>query len=220
MDFWTRIESLRRQCNVLEHPFYQRWSAGELSREELVHYAGEYHHAVLALAQASQNAAAAVDPALEPDLRHELEGHAAEEQSHVELWEDFTHALGGSASRTPNTETLACYREWAGDGSRPLLDSLVALYAIESGQPAISATKRVGLREHYGLGEGRATAYFALHEQLDIEHADAARALIDERLCEVDQERLLTQAERVLRANWLLLDGVERANANLTATGA
>lgn len=220
MDFWTSIESLRRECNVLEHPFYERWSAGELSRGELTHYAGEYHHAVLALAQASENAAALVDPVLEPDLHRELERHAAEEQSHVELWEDFTHALGGVASRTPNAQTLTCAREWAGDGSRALLDSLVALYAIESGQPAISATKRVGLREHYGLEDSRATAYFALHEQLDIEHAEAARALIDERLCDGDQERLLTQAERVLRANWLLLDGVERANANLTATGA
>ena len=34
-DVWQRIEEARDRWNVLEHPFYQRWSAGELSREEL-----------------------------------------------------------------------------------------------------------------------------------------------------------------------------------------
>jgi pyrroloquinoline quinone (PQQ) biosynthesis protein C len=27
---------------VLEHPFYERWVAGELSAEDLARYAGEY----------------------------------------------------------------------------------------------------------------------------------------------------------------------------------
>ena len=50
MDFWTKLENLRSECNVLEHPFYQRWTAGDLQASELAHYAGEYHHAVVALA--------------------------------------------------------------------------------------------------------------------------------------------------------------------------
>jgi hypothetical protein len=31
-DVWQRIEQARARRNVLDHPFYQSWSAGELSR--------------------------------------------------------------------------------------------------------------------------------------------------------------------------------------------
>ena len=89
-----------------------------------------------------------------------------------------------------------------------LVGSAVALYAIESGQPAISQTKLVGLREHYGVGDPEATAYFELHSQLDHEHAAAGRELIEARLDGADTDALVAEAEAVLRGNWRLLDGV------------
>ena len=92
--------------------------------------------------------------------------------------------------------------------------ALVALYAIESGQPAISETKLAGLREHYGIDGAEATAYFDLHAELDHEHAAAERELIEERLDGADADALLAEAEAVLRANWRLLDGVERINSH------
>jgi pyrroloquinoline-quinone synthase len=208
VDFWTEIDAIRDRHDVLRHPFYQRWSNGELTLSELAVYAGEYRHAVRALATASANAAAVA----EPELRAELEGHAAEEASHVELWDAFAAAVGGELDREPAPETVACADAWAGAAGRPLLESLVAMYAIESGQPAIAETKRAGLLEHYGLGEGPATAYFTLHAELDHEHAAAERALIEPRLTAADGAALLAEAERVLKANWELLDGVERLN--------
>src|SRR5262245_15764885 len=51
------IDALRSRHDVLRHPFYRRWSAGELTRAELAHYAGQYRHAVVALARASAQAA-------------------------------------------------------------------------------------------------------------------------------------------------------------------
>ena len=53
MDFWTSLEQIARRHDVLRHPFYQRWSAGELTTGELADYAGQYRHAVVALAEAS-----------------------------------------------------------------------------------------------------------------------------------------------------------------------
>jgi pyrroloquinoline-quinone synthase len=208
MDFWTRLDAVRARHDVLRHPFYQRWSAGELTRDELAVYAGEYHHAVVALADASASAARAA----EPELRPELEGHAAEEASHVALWEEFAHAIGGTPSERPAPETEACARAWAGDEDRDLLHSLVALYAIESAQPAIAQTKAEGLAAHYGLAEGPATANFTLHAELDHEHAAAERALLAPRLADADEDALVATAESVLAANWTLLDGVERLN--------
>jgi pyrroloquinoline-quinone synthase len=207
MEFWSRLEEIHAKWNVLEHPFYERWSAGELTRQELAVYSGEYRHAVVALAGASANAAARA----EGSVRAELEGHAAEEAAHVDLWDRFANAVGGDTGRAPSPESAECADAWTGD-DRGLLESLVAMYAIESVQPAISETKLSGLREHYGFAEGPATAYFSLHAERDHEHAAAERALIEPRLNGADLEGLLTEAERVLEANWRLLDGVERIN--------
>ncbi|HVL95588.1 MAG TPA: iron-containing redox enzyme family protein [Solirubrobacteraceae bacterium] len=207
MDFWSRLEAVRSRWDVLQHPFYQRWSAGELTRPELAAYAAEYRHAVVALADAAGGAAAQAEPALAAQLRE----HAAEEAGHVDLWDGFARAAGAAEDVAPAPETADCARVWAGE-DRPLLESLVAMYAIESAQPAISETKLAGLREHYGYADGPATAYFELHATLDHEHAAAERALIEPRLAGADEAALLAEAERVLEANWRLLDGVERVN--------
>jgi pyrroloquinoline-quinone synthase len=211
MEFWSQLDAVRERHDVLAHPFYQRWSAGELTREELAVYAGQYRHAVVALAEASAGAART---AATPELRTDLGRHAAEEASHVALWDDFAAAVGGSAGDAPAAETQACAQAWAGDEDRPLLASLVALYAIESAQPAIAATKRTGLAAHYGI-EREGAAYFTLHETLDVEHAAAGRALIEEHLEGADADALVAEAEAVLRANWELLDGVERLNGRV-----
>ncbi len=121
--------------------------------------------------------------------------------------------MGAAAEAPAAPETSGCARVWSGEGGRPLLSSLVALYAIESGQPAIAEVKRAGLVEHYGCAPAPATADFDLHAELDGAHAAAERARIQPRLDGADTDALLAEAARVLRANWELLDGVERLNA-------
>ncbi len=204
MDFFARVEALRERWNVLEHSFYRRWSEGSLEREQLSFYAGEYRHAVLALAEAL-GAASRVAPAA---IRAELEEHAAEESAHAELWDAFADAVDADTGRLPRPETEACAQSWT--AGRDALEGLVAAYTIESGQPAISQTKLEGLIEHYGFETGAGTEYFALHAERDHEHAAQSRELIEERLADAELDRLLAVAEGVLRGNWELLDGVER----------
>ena len=176
MDFFTELETVRERWNVLQHPFYQRWSAGELTQAELAVYAGQYRHAVVALADASRATAAVAGD----ELRDELSGHAAEETAHIDLWDAFTAAVGGDVTAAPTAETVACASAWAGNGERSLLPSLAAMYAIESGQPAISQTKTEGLVSHYGFTPGSdATRYFELHAVRDVEHAEYERALLE-----------------------------------------
>jgi pyrroloquinoline quinone (PQQ) biosynthesis protein C len=70
--------------------------------------------------------------------------------------------------------------------------------------------KAEGLRAHCGFATGPATAYFDLHTERDVEHAAEGRALIAARQDGADEDAMVAEAERVLRSDWVLLDGVER----------
>jgi pyrroloquinoline-quinone synthase len=186
MDVIAGIDAARERWNVLEHPFYTRWEQGELTREELTRYAGEYRHAVVALARAARTA----------------QMHAEEEAEHIGLWDGFASELG-SEKHEPLPQTRCCASAWSAADDE--LGAAAILYAIEAGQPAISQTKLRGLVEHYGFEQGSpATEYFELHAERDHEHAAEARSRLEGK----EEARLVALAESALAGNWALLDGV------------
>jgi pyrroloquinoline-quinone synthase len=196
MPLIARLEEARRRRNILEHPFYTRWERGELTRDELADYAGEYRHAVVALATTAETAA----PLAGSD-------HAAEERSHAGLWDEFASSLDAELDRAARPETEHCVSAWT--AAADPLEALAVLYAIEAGQPEVSTTKLEGLIEHYGFEpSGAGTAYFRVHADLDHEHAAHSRELLEAHASTADEDRLVAAAEAALDGNWTLLDGV------------
>lgn len=191
-DLIAQLDDVRLRWHTLRHPFYVRWERGGLRRDDLSVYAGQYRHAVVALAEL---AATGGDTP-----------HAREERSHVDLWDDFAAACG-AAPAEPTAETCALVDVFA--TAAPGVEADAVLYAIEASQPPVSRTKLDGLVAHYGFERGDpGAAYFRVHAVLDEEHAAGAAG----RLAGVDgaAEAALARAETAVVANWRLLDGVER----------
>lgn len=194
MELIERLDAARERWNLLEHPFYRRWSCGELTRDELAYYAGEYRHSVVALAETAAKTGNGE--------------HAREEANHVRLWDEFAAAFGSDTTREPSPETRECVIAWTAPGNR--LEALAVMYAIEAGQPDVSQTKLDGLAEHYGVGNDEPGAtYFSLHAERDHEHAAEARRALEQETTDDDADRLVEVAESALKGNWTLLDGVD-----------
>jgi pyrroloquinoline-quinone synthase len=225
-EFWSSFEERVARYDLLQHPFYQAWSKGELRREDLREYAAEYWHQVSAFPTYLSGLHAQL---ADGELRREVLRNLADEEgvdmthgrAHSDLWMDFAEGMGAERgavrSRAVQPEMaalLATFRELmqeGGKGSTGAAAALAALYAYESKVPAIAKTKAEGLAAHYGT-EGVAARYFTLHQTADVHHASVWRALIDQQIATEPEaaEAALAAGERAAKALWMALDGVER----------
>jgi pyrroloquinoline-quinone synthase len=201
--------------HLLDHPFYQRWTAGTLSKEELQEYARQYYHYALAFptfvsAMHAQTEDIATRQLLLENLIEEERG----DENHPELWLRFCESLGLDRDEVKagvvNDKTralIATMKSLARDGA--LHEGLASLYAYESQIPAVAKAKIAGLAKWYGISADRDVAFFAVHMDADVVHSQTSRDLLA-RLCDSDEKAAAATAAtaRTLDALYGFLDSV------------
>ncbi len=186
--------------SLLLHPFYVKWTKGELTREDLQVYAKEYYHLVARIPGIVERVAVR---AKEDSLRAQIEQNAREEHEHVALWERFAKSLGIQTAElqahvaSDTVQGAVAELETLAEGS--FEDGLVAMYALEAELPAIARTKMDGLKEFYGLTSEDAQIYFEEHLKEE-KHLAVWRAAGLPDGAEVPAARSLAAQNRVLDA--------------------
>lgn len=216
-DFLEALDALIAEKHLLKHPFYQLWSAGELSLEDLRHYAVSYYPHVAAFPRyVSAVHSNCPNDSLRRELLENLIEEEGGEENHPALWRRFAAAVGAeaeemsAAARVPEVaEAIEEFRSVTRDGSLP--EGLAALYAYESQIPEVSKTKREGLASFYGISDPDSVRFFSVHEKADVWHRQVEREALGE-TAQTEKERAdaLAAAGRCLTALNKALDGVMR----------
>lgn len=215
--FFAQLDSRINKHDLLCHPFYKAWSAGELTREDLREYARDYFHHVEAFPSYLDEFSSRIE---DEQLRRVVFMNRDDEmgsggaRAHADLWLDFVEGMGGSREMSGHipakavSDLMDSFHDIARNGSAE--EALAAFYAYESQVPRVSQEKARGLREMYGADE-KACGYFALHTTADLFHSRIWRhqlAKLVERNPEAS-EKALAAGEKAAKALWNALDGIE-----------
>jgi pyrroloquinoline-quinone synthase len=202
-----RAMTLVSRRDLLEHSFYRRWIAGDLTLDELRDYACQYAHVVAALPKWLRQAAEVT-----PAFAERLGQHASEEDSHMALWRKFAKAVGVEAAELadadPNPATVELLRR--GDALSALPTGAAVAWALEAQTPAVSAEKLRGLKAHYRIDSRSGGQYFELHFTRDIVHTAELEEVIDS-LGSEQHPAAQHAADEITDGLWDLLTSVERA---------
>jgi len=228
--FFEQLEASIARYDLLCHPFYKAWAAGELTRDDLREYARNYYHHVEAFPSYLAELAVRLD---EGDLRRAVLANMCDENGagggygkdsvpHSELWLDFAEGMGARRDmrwHVPLAEVRELMRHFhdvASEGTPE--EALAAFYVYESQVPRVAKEKERGLREMYGADD-KTCGYFSLHATADIYHSNIWRKQLENRLAANPEaaEAALDAAEDTARMLWQALDGIEAKRAAVAA---
>ncbi len=218
--FLSQLDQRIARYDLLTHPYYRAWSAGELTREDLRQYAAEYWSHVSAFPTYLSALHASLEDA---ELRRTVLRNLADEEGidapggrpHSDLWMDFAQGMGATNAevrrRNLQPETLALIARFRSLMAENTAVALAALYAYESQVPRIAEEKAAGLRQHYGADDATCR-YFTLHRTADVHHASVWKQALAEQLATAPEQanQALDAAEAAAHALWTALDGMER----------
>jgi pyrroloquinoline-quinone synthase len=161
---YTELDNLIASRSLLLHPFYVRWTKGELTMDHMKVYAKEYFK----LVERIPGIVARVrDRVTDTDFQAQIAVNVVEEQEHVDLWKRFAKSVGVSeaelAAHTASPKTEAAIQALEQICEKAPEQGVVAMYALELELPKIAETKKDGLCKFYGLTSEDAHIYFDEH---------------------------------------------------------
>lgn len=230
-EFFRELDRRIATHDLLCHPFYKAWSAGELTREDLREYARDYYHHVEAFPTYLAELGIRLD---EGELRRAVLANLADEKGflddasgtagveHSEVWLDFAEGMGaereiyGHTPVSEMTSLIEFFHRVASEGTPE--EALAAFYTYESQVPRIAAEKARGLRKIYGANE-KTCGYFTLHTTADIAHSEVWKEQLEKRIEANPEtaEKALAAGEAAAVALWRALDGMEARRTAKTA---
>ena len=229
-EFSEQLDARIAKYDLLCHPFYKAWAAGELTRDDLREYAQDYYHHVEAFPSYLAAFALRLD---EGELRRAVLANMCDETGveggvgkdsvpHSELWLDFAEGMGSSRdlrwhNPIPEVRQLTKYFQRVTNEASPE-EVLAAFYAYESQVPRVAQEKARGLREMYGADD-KTCGYFSLHTTADVYHSRAWRSQLEKRVAaNTDSvEKTLDAGEDAARMLWRALDGIEARRTAMAA---
>jgi pyrroloquinoline-quinone synthase len=167
------VEEALEGRRLLSHPFYQRWSHGELRREELGAYAAQYRFIEAGLPRwLGSIQSHATSPVVRDLVQRNLDDEVGGAVTHLELFDRFAVAVGamkpGATEIGPATRSLLNTHDEL-VASSPA-EGLTAVLAYELQSPEVSASKAAGLRSQYGV-DGASVAFWDVHALVEGDHA-------------------------------------------------
>lgn len=229
-EFFQQLDARLANYDLLCHPFYQAWDAGELTPEDVREYAQDYYEHVRAFPTYLAELGIRLE---DGELRRAVLANLADEKgwedgaqegaiSHSDLWLDFAEGMGarrdllGHRTAPGVAELIRLFHSLAGEGTPA--EALAAFYAYESQVPRLAKVKARGLRELYGADD-RTCAYFTLHITADVHHSQVWRQQL-EKLIDSNPgaaEKALAAGEKVAVALWRVLDRMQERRMALAA---
>ncbi|HVI08513.1 MAG TPA: iron-containing redox enzyme family protein, partial [Candidatus Binatia bacterium] len=181
-EFLPKLDASIAKYDLLCHPFYKAWAAGELTRDDLREYACNYYHHVEAFPAYLAEFALRLN---DGELRRAVLANMCDEKgssdstadsvAHSELWLDFAEGMGARRDldwHQPLAEIREVIRHFHAAASEGTMEeALAAFYAYESQVPSVAKEKERGLRERYGADD-KTCGYFTLHATADIYHSN------------------------------------------------
>jgi pyrroloquinoline-quinone synthase len=221
-EFFDQLDARIAKFDLLCHPFYKAWSAGELTRDDLREYAADYYHHVeafptylaeLGIRLEDSELRNAVLANMNDELGSETLG-GDRERCHAELWLDFAEGMGskrhfgGHAPVREVRQLVSFFHGVASEGAPE--EALAAFYAYESQVPRVAKEKARGLAEMYGADE-KTCSYFTLHATADVFHSQVWRQQLGKLVQQnpAAAEDALDAGEEAAKALWQALDGIE-----------
>ena len=164
--FLSLLDERIHAYDLLRHPFYKAWSAGEPTRDDFAPTPGLFPHVDAFPGYLAQLGVRLEEGELRravlanmTDEKGGEDSFGQPERSHSELWLDFVEGLGGGRvpKRRPVGEVrklVSWFHRVASEGTPE--EALAAFYAYESQVPRIAQEKDRVLRERYGADENPA----------------------------------------------------------------